>query len=394
MRHDWSKDEIEFKRMVLDVEDRSCGVCSGVMHACAHRTRHLYTLNGGLLLVNRLRHCADKRCEGSHVTVSPEEELTIAMPKWAIAWDVFCWIGHRRFSRHWSVPQIRQELMDTYQIRLSDDAIEDYLSRYQAMVAARQQDPKELAKAYKNVRSLLLTIDGLQPEKGHETLYTVRELRRRRVWFAESLISSSEEEVRRLIVRAKEMAKALGKPVAGWGSDKQDAFVKAIAAEFPGVPHRYCRNHFLRDLAKPTLEKDSHAKVQMRKKVRGLRAIEKEVLAEGAAKQAPGAEVEGGSSAPSASAGEPQDTGPTCAGQVVLDYCSAMRGILNDDQGGPLSPPGLRMAEGLGDVRQSLRRGAETKKGGPRRDSSSGSRPSSTRASRSSGKIRRRSGKK
>jgi hypothetical protein len=271
-------------------------------------------------------------------------------------------------------------LADTYKIRLSDDAIEDYLSRYQAMVAARQQDPKELAKAYKGVRSVLLTIDGLQPEKGHETLYTVREIRKRRVWFAESLISSGEEEVHRLIVRAKEMAKALGKPVAGWGSDKQDAFVKAIAAEFPGVPHRYCRNHFLRDVAKPTLEKDSHAKVQMRKKVRGLRAIEKEVLAERAAKQAPGA-----------SAGEVQEDDTTCAGQVVLDYCSATRAILNDDQGGPLSPPGLRMAEGLRDVRQSLRRSAKTKKGGLRRDSSSGSRHSSTAASRSSGKTRRRS---
>jgi hypothetical protein len=32
------------------------------------------------------------------------------------------------------------------------------------------------------------------------------------------------------------------------------------------VPHRYCDNHFLRDVAKPVLEADSHAKVRMRKK--------------------------------------------------------------------------------------------------------------------------------
>ena len=70
----------------------------------------------------------------------------------------------------------------------------------------------------------------------------------------------------------------MGKPVGLWMSDKQDAFVKGIAAEFPDVPHRYCDNHFLRDLAKPVLEADSHAKVQMRKKVRGLRKIEQAVL--------------------------------------------------------------------------------------------------------------------
>ena len=45
-------------------------------------------------------------------------EATIALPAWAIGWDVFCWIGHRRFARHWSIPQIRHELIDSYAIEL------------------------------------------------------------------------------------------------------------------------------------------------------------------------------------------------------------------------------------------------------------------------------------
>ena len=49
---------------------------------------------------------------------------------------------------------------------------------------------------------------------------------------------------------------------------------------------------------------------------------------------------------------------------VVLDYCVAVRGILNDDQGGPLHPPGLRMAEALEEVQASLQRNLEAKKGG------------------------------
>src|SRR6266403_1458754 len=55
---------------------------------------------------------------------------------------------------------------------------------------------------------------------------------------------------------------------------------------------------------------------------------------------------------------------PAEASEVVLDYCSAVRGILNDDQGGPLQPPGLRMAEALGDVRASLQRNLEANRGG------------------------------
>ena len=56
------------------------------------------------------------------------------------------------------------------------------------------------------------------------------------------------------------------------------------------------------------------------------------------------------------------DVGPAL--DVVLDYCAAVRGVLNDDQGGPLHPPGLRMAEALGEVRQSLQRNLDAKKGG------------------------------
>ena len=92
------------------------------------------------------------------------------------------------------------------------------------------------------------------------------------------MISATADEVRRLIAKSKEWVESLGKPVALWLSDNQDAFLTGIAAEFPDVPHRYCDNHFLRDLAKPVLEADSHAKVQMRKKVRGLRKIEQAVL--------------------------------------------------------------------------------------------------------------------
>src|SRR5262249_31806265 len=143
---------------------------------------------------------------------------------------------------------------------------------------ARQQDWQQLGEAYRDIDSLVLTIDGLQPEKGHETLYTVREVNARRVWFAEALLSSSADEVRRLFERARGIAERLSKPVRLWMSDKQDAFVKGVARVFPGVPHRYCVNHFLRDLAKPMLKADSHAKVRMRKKVRGLRAIEREAL--------------------------------------------------------------------------------------------------------------------
>jgi hypothetical protein len=192
----------------------------------------------------------------------------------------------------------------------------------------------------------------------------VRELQAKRVWFAEPLLSSATAEIQRLIVKAKQWAEQLGKPVVLWVSDKQDAFVQAIAAEFPEVPHRYCQNHFLRDVAKPLLQADSHAKVQLRRKVRGLRAIERDLLAPQQA-TAPAATTEVVVTPTKASVG-PDATATSLpeASAVVLDYCAAVRGILNDDQGGPLEPPGLRMADALLEVRDSLQRNLEAKKGG------------------------------
>ena len=357
MPHVWPKDT-DFALWELDVVDRDCPACGRMMHICDHRHRHFYAPDGPVELVCRLNHCPDPRRPGHARTRSPEVEPTIASPGWGIAWDVFCWIGHRRFSRHWSIPQIRAELHDTFAIGLTEPGIANYIRRYQARLAARQQDPDALRRHYQGAEALILSIDGLEPEEGHETLYVVRELTGKRVWFAEPLLSATATEVPRLIARARQWADALGRPVALWVSDKQDAFVTGIAAEFPGVPHRYCADHFLRDLARPILEADSHAKVRMRKEVRGLRGIERSVL-----ERRRGSTPEGSLAADPVEVTAPDDP----AGDVVLDYCAAVRGILNNDQGGPLHPPGLGMSAALSEVRQSLGRNLAAKKGGSRR---------------------------
>lgn len=371
---------IKFQKLVLepDFDDRSCAYCGSFTYIYEHRDRRLYLLAGATHLVSKLAHCKDKGCPGHQEVVASADEMRLAPPFWTIGWDVLAWMGHRRFARSWSVPQIRAELADSYGIAVSPDLIEDYLKRYQAIVAARESGPETLADAYRKAKDLVLTIDGLQPEKGHETLYVVRELRLQRVWFATPLLSSAGSEVKQVLEQADAWAKRLGKPVRLWISDKQKAFVTGIAEVFPGVPHRYCTNHFLRDLAKPVLERDSHAKVQMRRKVRGLRQVERGILDERRKEAKPStssavdvlsmstltpspaslpAAPTAAETAPGAGRSEAQD--------IVLAYAAGIRGILNDDQGGPLHPPGLRMAEALGEVRASLQRCAEQKKGGP-----------------------------
>lgn len=340
MRYQWPTDT-EFHRIDLEVEARKCDFCSCSLTICDHRFHRIFTFQGPTEIRSKLKHCSNKLCPNHHITMSSEEELLITQPWWLIGWDVFAWIGHRRFSRHWSIKQIEMELKDSHEIILSHDTIGLTTKRYQTIISAREKDPSFLRQEYRHEKDLILMVDGLQPEKGHETLYVIREYNKKRVWFAEPLLSSSNQEIQTLLHRVHEWVEIIGKPIRLWISDKQQALVKGIAKEFPGIPHRYCESHFLRALAKPVLEADSHAKVNMRKKVRGLRTIEKEILSH-----------------------QKTDSEASEEGTITLGYCSVVRGILNDGQGGPLHPPGIRMAEGLREVKASLDRNLEAKKGG------------------------------
>jgi hypothetical protein len=348
MSRKWPANTV-FRDVNLEVEERTCPTCQSPRSVESRRVRRIFTCEGPVRLICQLCHCSNPDCPEHQTTVGPEAELTIAMPYWVLGWDVFCWLGHRRFARHWSVTHMRHELKDRFGIALSGDAIEQYVRRYQQMVAARQHDPDAFRTAYQGAKGLVLSIDGLQPEKGHETLYVVREIGQKRVWFAQALLSNTGAELKQVFERAKTMADELGVPVRCWVSDKQNALVRGIAQVFPGVPHRYCDNHFVRDLAKPMLEADSNAKVQMRKKVRGLRSIEQAVEAQRAAPETVAT------------------TAVVSSSHVVQDYCAAVRGILNDNKGGPLHPPGERMAQALIEVREAIVQNPEAKKGGPRR---------------------------
>ena len=378
-------------------DERACPHCARRMRICDHRFRRIETRSGPRRVCCKLLKCPDRACLSAGTTFSPQAEQQLAPPKLAIDWDLFAWIGHRRFARHWSVPTICAELADAYQIVFSRDAIEQYIHRYERMVAARHQDPAQLADAYANLADVVLSIDGLQPEKGHEVLYVVRELNAGRVWFAAPLLSSTAPEIEALLRRAREIAEALGKPVRAWVSDKQNAFVTGIAKVFPQVPHRLCKIHFVRALAKETRAQDGRVKVEMRKKVRGLRTIEREVLAAtrtpsvGRAEVAPGPTVVSTATAdeplgvevqavaaqeaprapgvvPAEPAAPEPVGGPSATppwADLVLDYSAATRGILNEDQGRTLDPPGLRMARALEEVKVSLDVCLGAKKGGP-----------------------------
>ena len=107
MPYKWPSDTDFALRELRVLLDRACPACGRMMHICDHRlTADIHTLEGPVQLVCKLITIAlILTAPATPQTKSPEQEAMIAPPNWAIGWDVFCWIGHRRVH-HMSIPLI------------------------------------------------------------------------------------------------------------------------------------------------------------------------------------------------------------------------------------------------------------------------------------------------
>src|SRR4051812_44512409 len=120
--------------------------------------------------------------------------------------------------------------------------------------------------------------------------WVVRDCLSGEVLLARSLLSGTAADLAPLL---REVAEAVGVPVAGVISDGQTSIRRAVEQALPGVPHQLCQFHFLREAALPVFEADRHAKVELKKQVRGIRRIERG----GEGSDGAAAEVVGGSCA-------------------------------------------------------------------------------------------------
>jgi hypothetical protein len=206
-------------------------------------------------------------------------------------------------------------------VAISPRSVSNLLDRYDELRALATVDRDRLHSLLSKQRRVVLAIDGLQPDVGHEVLWVLRDCLSGEVLLARSLLSATIKDLKVLLT---EVRQALPVPITAAVSDGQDSLRKAIAQALPGIPHQQCHFHYLREAARPIYEADRHAKKELKKRVRGVRPIERE--AEQYGKQA----------------------------QVVRDYCCAVRSALTDDGRPPLCASGLKLQERLSKIAASL----------------------------------------
>jgi hypothetical protein len=242
---------------------------------------------------------------------------------------VIAQIGALRFAEHRSVPEICTDLTRRG-VSICERSVTEQLYRYEELLALRLANQERLRSLLKEQGYIVLALDGLQPDVGHEVLWVLRDCVSGEVLLARSLLGATAADLVPLIT---EVRKAVQVPIRGVISDGQQSIRNAVASALPGVPHQLCQFHYLREAAKPMYEADRHAKKELKKAVRGVRPIER-ALEEREDEEA----------------------------DVVRGYCLAVRSALTDDGRPPLCASGLKLHERLTAIATSIDR-VEAKRG-------------------------------
>jgi hypothetical protein len=300
---------------------------------CRHRTyadynnyRTITTLEGVFRLTLTIRRCPNPACSRFRRPYRPEAEPHFALPYHEFGLDVMATVGRLRYAEHRSLPEIHRELTRRG-IVVAPRTVTNLLDRYDELRALATADPRRLGPLLRPQGRVILAIDGLQPDVGHEVLWVLRDCLSGEILLAKSLLSSTAKDLAGLIDQVR---RALPVPITGAISDGQESLRKAVAQALPGVPHQLCHFHYLREAAKPIYEADRHAKKELKKRVRGIRPIER------------AAETEAKGGADDAEA------------EVVRGYCAAVRAALTDDGLPPLAAPGLKLHDRLNRIAASL----------------------------------------
>src|SRR5215207_6195529 len=302
---------------------RLCPACGLPMRIRYENHRTLVTLSGIERLRLKIRRCEAPGCVRFHKPYRPEAEGALALPQHEFGLDIIALVGALRHREHRSVPEIHA-VLTARGVAIAERSVTNLLDRYDELLATRLTERRPLQKLLAQQGRVILALDGLQPDVGHEVLWVIRDCLSGIVVLARSLLSGRAKD---LAVLLREAVDAVGVPVIGVISDGQTSLRQAVALVLAGVPHQLCQFHFLREAAHPIFEADRHAKKELKKQVRGVRRIERAVEERTDAEAA-----------------------------VVQGYCAAVRSAITDDGRAPLAASGLTLKQRLEKVADSLDR--------------------------------------
>ena len=214
----------------MSPERTACAHCGAFLRADYVNRRTLTTLAGVTRLRLTIRRCRNESCAAVRRPYRPEAEGRLALPHHEFGLDVIALVGHLRSREHRSVPEIRAHLVGRG-VRIAERTVTNLLDRYDELLAVALTDDTRLRTVLADQKRVILAIDGLRPDVGHEALWVVGDCLSGAILLARSLLSATRADLATLLTRVKS---ACPVPVPGVVSDGRHTIRQAVAAVFPG----------------------------------------------------------------------------------------------------------------------------------------------------------------
>jgi hypothetical protein len=133
-------------------------------------------------------------CPRYHHVCRSEEEGCWALPHGEFGLDVIALVGTLRYQQQRSIPQIHLELVQRG-LQVAQRTVTDQLYRYEELLALHLSDSQRLQKRLSEQKQVILALDGLQPDVGHEVLWVLHDCCSGEVLVARSLLGATENDL-------------------------------------------------------------------------------------------------------------------------------------------------------------------------------------------------------
>lgn len=311
-------------------EQGICPLCHRVLKR-DHILWHKYvTFSTGVKqVVSWAYGCPQAGCPNSTTLYRSRQAERVHLKHRRFSRELVVRVGRQRFWHHQTREEIHAWLTQDLKLRISEREVGNLIVDFLVLLCAAQ--PAKIRRKLSTLKRLVIGLDGMQPEKGNDSLYIVRELQCGVTLLAEKLEDSSHEALSRSLFNPlKALADELGLTWQGVVSDAQESIRLAVEHSLPGVPYQACQSHCLRDAGELTFEADRTMKKELKKAFRqSLARLRKRIQA------------------------LPNDE-PFRA--VLLDYAGAIHSTLLEGGVAPFDLGGLRVFDALENLEASLLR--------------------------------------
>jgi hypothetical protein len=317
--------------------EHECLECHRTLReAVAVSRRTVVTLQGVIKLNHAGYRCPDPQCAGHQRIYRSVEADALALPHFTYGLDIVLLVGRLRLREHHTVDEVHQELLERLSplgVKISRREMLYLFDAYCTLLRTSSEvtnDQQWLALVQKN-GGIIVSVDGIQPERGNETVYLVRDALTGRVLAAENVTSSETAVMKALLAPIA----ALEVKVLGTITDAQESELLAVEQLWPDVPHQVCQFHVLRDASKTAYEADRSVKTALRKHLQAkVRVVRKQLKKQ--VTEAPADEAEQLS--------------------VLEGYTAGILCALNRDGTAPFDFATVHIAEDLHEIEASLER--------------------------------------